>query len=131
MVARYLGVVEAVGSSPVTQTKKASFRFGGYLLFLFLYECAGLEANSKGFERSEKRLWEKGPGDLLIALLDKSRHSDQKSVDFVGGFFIQADRLGISSRDSVYIIAAFMRRISSHHRCAYLYRLDEIQWLCH
>ena len=22
--------------------KKASFRFGGYLLFLFLYECAGL-----------------------------------------------------------------------------------------
>ena len=61
----------------------------------------------------------------------KSLHSDQKSVDFVGGFFIQADRLGISSRDSVYIIAAFMRRISSHHRCAYLYRLDEIQWLCH
>ena len=36
----------------------------------------------------------------------ESCHSDQKSVDFVGGFFIQADRLGISSRDSVYIIAA-------------------------
>ena len=61
----------------------------------------------------------------------ESCHLDQKSVDFVGGFFIQADRLGISSRFSVYIIAAFMRRISSHHRCAYLYRLDEIQWLCH
>ena len=43
----------------------------------------------------------------------ESCHLDQKSVDFVGGFFIQADRLGISSRDSVYIIAAFMRRISS------------------
>ena len=31
-------------------------------------------------------------------------HPHQKSVDFVGGFFIQADRLGISSRFSVYII---------------------------
>ena len=60
----------------------------------------------------------------------KSRHSDQKSVDFVGGFFIQADRLGISSRFSVYIIAALVRRISSHRRCVYLYRLDEIQRLC-
>ena len=58
-------------------------------------------------------------------------HLDQKSVDFVGGFFIQADRLGISSRFSVYIIAALVRRISSHLRCVYLYRLDEIQWLCH
>ena len=36
----------------------------------------------------------------------ESCHLDQKSVDFVGGFFIQADRLGISSRNSVYIIAA-------------------------
>ena len=61
----------------------------------------------------------------------KSRHLDQKSVDLVGGFFIQADRLGISPRFSVHIIAAFMRRISSHRRCVYLYRLDEMQRLCH
>ena len=49
----------------------------------------------------------------------ESCHLDQKSVDLVGGFFIQADRIGISSRFSVYIIAARVRRISSHRRCVY------------
>lgn len=62
------------------------------LAFSVLYGRAGLEANSKGFERSEKRLWEKGLGNLSIALLDKSRHSDQKkqvstSVDDCFSFF--------------------------------------------
>ena len=49
----------------------------------------------------------------------KSCHSDQKSVDFVGGFFIQADRLGISSRRSrVYHQRRHAAFVSHHtYRC--------------
>ena len=43
-------------------------------------------------------------------------------------FFIQADRLGISPRVSVYITVARVRRISSHRRCvSKKCRLDDIQ----
>lgn len=37
MVARHLGVVEAVGSSPVTQTKGKSYRTYPFLIFCDLF----------------------------------------------------------------------------------------------
>ncbi len=95
-------------------------------VYCFLDRAAktGTEGNALGRRAiSAQGAWQEAVSSILATRTKNPCSSEQ-------GFFIQADRLGISSRFSVYIIATFVRRISSHRRCVYLYRLDEIQRLC-
>ncbi len=60
-------------------------------------------------------------------LVSSSKKNDKHLLVF---FFIQADRLGISSRDSVYITNNGNAVVASHHTAGvYVCRLDDMQLL--